>query len=79
MCYFLHAVPCEWKWGEYRECSQTCGDGSSSRYPIITKEAQYGGDCPLRVVNRIPETRGCNVMECPREYDKHVYVCKITK
>lgn len=76
--FSLHAEPCEWHWGEFEECSHTCGGGISRRYPVITREARNGGECPLHVVNRIPESQECHTMECPREYYKHVYIAICT-
>ena len=64
---FLFLVACVWQWGEYGSCSVTCGRGTKTRYPIITKEAQYDGYCPLHVVNREPDTADCEESPCPGE------------
>ena len=61
----LFAVPCEWEWSPYGECSKTCGGGRQRRVPVITREAMHDGFCPDFVVNREPEERDCNTMECP--------------
>ena len=38
------------------------------RFPMITRPAQHGGDCPPEVVRREPDIRPCNTDPCPREY-----------
>ena len=42
--FFISA--CEYEWGEYGECSETCGRGIKTRHPIIIEPAQHGGFCP---------------------------------
>ena len=47
------AVPCRWEWGEFSQCSETCGGGTRRRVPIIREPAQHGGSCPLNVRRRV--------------------------
>ena len=62
------AVDCEWKYGEYEQCSKTCGGGTKSRFPvIITHPAHDGAECPRHVVDGIPDSTTCNTQECPSE------------
>ena len=67
MLYLIYfTVDCEWEWGEFEECSVTCGGGTKKRYPIITKHPQHGGKpCEPDVVNNVPETMTCNTNPCP--------------
>lgn len=62
----LSAVHCEFEWGEYEQCSETCGGGTKSRFPIITQHPQNGGmPCPPFVKMGRPETVPCNTDPCP--------------
>ena len=61
------AVPCEWEYGSFGQCSVTCGGGTKSRFPIIIRPAQHGGDCPEHVLNETPDTVSCNSNPCPGE------------
>ena len=63
----LHStVDCEWEYGEFEQCSATCGNGQMSRFPIITQHPMHGGvPCPPNVVNEVPDTQPCNLRECP--------------
>ena len=56
---------CEWEWGEYGECSETCGEATRTRYPILTKLAGPGGYCPPHVINEEPQTEYCELNPCP--------------
>ena len=59
--------PCEWKWGDYGDCSKSCGTGTKTRYPIITVPARHGGFCPAHVLSGDPDTADCNTNPCPGE------------
>ena len=65
------AVPCEWDYGSFGQCSVTCGGGTKSRFPIIIRPAQHGGYCPVHVLNEIPDTVSCNSNPCPGETTAH--------
>jgi hypothetical protein len=59
-------VDCEWRYGEFEECTKTCDGGTKSRYPIILTQPEHGGkECPPDVVNRVPDTMKCNEIDCP--------------
>ena len=59
---------CIWEYGDFGECSLTCGGGEKVRFPIIIQFAEPGGiDCPQFVHDRIPDTMVCNPQACPRE------------
>ena len=58
-------VDCIYTWGEYTECSKSCGGGTKSRSPIITQHPRHGGRaCPPK------ETKPCNEHNCPGETKK---------
>ena len=41
-----------------------------SRYPIITQQAEAGGEpCPPDVIDKIAETRKCDERMCPGKTD----------
>ncbi|CAI8000139.1 Hemicentin-1 [Geodia barretti] len=59
-------VHCEWKYGEYGECSKTCGGGTKTRFPVIITQPQHGGRaCPAHVIDGEPDSTSCNPLECP--------------
>ena len=62
-------VPCEWKYGDFGECSVTCDEGVQQRFPMITQNASNGGEpCPPHVVNGEPDEIPCTEEDCPRMY-----------
>ena len=62
----LITVDCEWEYGEYTECSVTCGGGIKYRDPIITVHPKHGGkSCPPEALEE--DSAECNTMECPSE------------
>ena len=58
-------VPCDWEWGEYGDCTVTCGGETQTRVPRIITPGQHGGHCPQHVTDGVPETRSCNTATCP--------------
>jgi len=57
-------VDCVGGWGEWSECSTSCGDGTQSRTYSIEVEADHGGtQCDN--TNEDAETQICNFGECP--------------
>ena len=49
-------------WGEYSECSKTCGGGSQYRTRDVSCTAKNGGQkCP----EERKQTRSCNTQGCP--------------
>ena len=76
--YIPISVPCEWEYGEFGQCSATCGAAERSRFPIITQQPQHGGaGCPPFVVNRVPDVEPCNLRECPGKHQP--WVAQATK
>ena len=66
MSMMTPVVDCEWEYGEFEECSSSCGEGTRNRYPIITVEPMHGGvECPEDVTEGRPETEACNSGPCP--------------
>ena len=66
--FLTFAVDCEWEYGEFGECSKTCGGGTKFRYPIITTHPAHGGEgCPQHVVDNVPDSMDCNPQMCPSE------------
>ncbi|CAI8000133.1 A disintegrin and metalloproteinase with thrombospondin motifs adt-2, partial [Geodia barretti] len=58
-------VPCRWEYGEYEECSATCGDGIKLRFPKILQPPQNGGEpCPPFVEAGVSDEAPCNVIPC---------------
>ena len=59
----FHLVDCVWgEFGEWTECSATCGTGSQSRTRTIETPAQNGG---VACSGAEMETRDCNTETCP--------------
>ena len=59
-----HLVDGEWNsWGQWGDCSKTCGDGQQTRNRTCDNSAAaHGGDpCDSEAF----ETRQCKVLECP--------------
>ena len=74
-------MDCEWKYGEYGECSKTCGGGTKTRFPVIITQPQHEGRvCPAHVIDGEPDSTSCNPLECPSESEPyntlyiHVYL-----
>ena len=62
MCCYL--VDGKWNsWGQWGDCSQTCGDGQQTRNRTCDNPApDHGGDpCD----SDVSETRQCKILECP--------------
>ena len=61
----LPIVHCEWEYGEFGECSVSCGRGEKRRFPIITQQPQHGGaPCPPFVYENRPEVKECSLQPC---------------
>ena len=57
-----------WEWGNYGECSTTCGEGIKARFPIIMQHPQHGGmPCPPNVESEVPDEAPCNLGPCEGE------------
>ena len=66
VCTITSAEDCEWEYGEFGDCSVTCGGGTKYRYPIIIRPATNGGrDCPQFVHDNEPDDMACNTNPCP--------------
>eukprot|EP01125_Pyxidicula_operculata_P004565 TRINITY_DN1717_c0_g4_i2.p1 TRINITY_DN1717_c0_g4~~TRINITY_DN1717_c0_g4_i2.p1 ORF type:complete len:1852 (-),score=391.75 TRINITY_DN1717_c0_g4_i2:144-5249(-) len=54
-------VDCVYTWSEYTNCTSTCGNGTMTRFPVVTvPSANAGIACPQ------PETISCNLSNsCP--------------
>jgi cysteine-rich repeat protein len=52
-------------WGDYSECTQTCGGGQKTRNRVVAQAAEPGGEgCP-----ELSETIECNTTPCPDPVD----------
>ena len=57
-------IDCSGSWGDWSNCTATCGGGTTSRSFTIRQKAQNGGrkdTCPLIIA----ETSRCNLNSCP--------------
>ena len=55
-------IDCEGSYGEFSECSATCGGGTRTKTYEITTPAQHGGTpCPISP----PINETCNTQSCP--------------
>ena len=55
-------IDCIGSYGEFSECSSTCGGGTKTKTYEITTQAQYGGEtCPISP----PINETCNTHPCP--------------
>lgn len=53
-------LDCSYTWNEWSSCSTSCGWGSRSQSPVITREASNGGmPCPLQ------KEQPCFLEQCP--------------
>ncbi|QIG59935.1 thrombospondin type-1 domain-containing protein 7A isoform X8 [Dishui Lake phycodnavirus 4] len=57
-------VACVGAWGEWGECSQSCGGGMKSRTYAVTTPASGGGQACPATNGQIEET-ACNTQPCP--------------
>jgi len=49
------------EWGQFSECSESCGDGTKTHHRTVVKAAEHNGDaCPPLV-----ESIACKIAECP--------------
>jgi len=63
-------VDCEGSWGQYSDCSATCGTGLQARMFTITQEAMHGGKaCPK--VNGAMEDHECSTEMCEDHCEGH--------
>ena len=55
-------IDCEGSYGEFSQCSKTCGSGTRTKTYEITTPAQHGGTpCPTS----LPINETCNTQPCP--------------
>ena len=61
--YNFIAVNCEWGgFGDWSQCTKTCGAGTQTRSRVKTQNAEHGGaECQ----GSSSETRACYLMTCP--------------
>lgn len=58
-------VDCEWRYGDFGACSETCGEGIRERFPIVTQHPEHGGEpCPPFVDANRPDQETCNLGPC---------------
>ena len=59
----LHILDsCSWgQWGEWEDCSVTCGNGTQERNREITQQSLVGNEC----TGNERESRSCNSSGCP--------------
>lgn len=56
-------IHCTWAdWNDWADCSNSCGNGTSSRERHITLEADYGGS---QCIGDSKASRGCFLKPCP--------------
>ena len=78
--FFFPVEPCIWEWGQFGQCSATCGTGTRSRLPIVIREARFGGrPCPPYFLNdvpqRVPDVEQCVLDPCPGiQISTHTYI-----
>lgn len=68
--FLLLTGPCLWVYGDFGECSVTCGMGVRKRFPIITQQASNGGYCPDFVIRGIADEEICIEEDCPGDKTK---------
>ena len=66
LCPCVCAEPPEWSaWGQWSECSETCGDGTETRQrTCVPSDCDDGSDCP----GEPEEYRPCNLGCCEGLY-----------
>ena len=68
--YSIYTVDCIWEYGDFEECSTTCGPGVMKRFPEIIQHPMHGGmPCPPEVEAGVPDERPCNNRECSGKYN----------
>ena len=56
------SVDCTWaKWGEWSDCTKTCGDGTRTKKRIKDVIEAHGGNCK----GKDKEDEICKEKECP--------------
>uniref|UniRef100_A0A8B9M7D3 Peptidase M12B domain-containing protein n=1 Tax=Accipiter nisus TaxID=211598 RepID=A0A8B9M7D3_9AVES len=65
--------PCpRWNYGNWGECTQTCGDGIKTRLVICQlPTGQMLGDQNCEILNKPPNMAQCNVHSCPGDVSWH--------
>ena len=54
-------VDCKINWGEWSQCSKTCGGGKRTRRAVVERRSELGGAaCPA-----LEDTEDCNMQPCP--------------
>ena len=54
-------VDCQGNWGEYSQCSTSCGGGTKERSYTVTQDVAQGGQaCP----SDSPQSQNCNMAAC---------------
>jgi hypothetical protein len=60
-------VPCEWaEWGEFTECSASCGGGHHTRSRVIASPPLHGG---AACEGDAFESANCNLDPCPGKFN----------
>ena len=56
-------IDCVGSWGEYGDCSETCGDGTQTKTYTVTTAASNGGTC--EAANGATSQKACHLDPCP--------------
>ena len=52
-------------WSDWRECTKSCGNGTSDRSRKILQPSKHGGQC----LENLNEQEDCNTQDCPGKSD----------